>query len=252
MTGSSMETTSRIFPIRAEGAVQADFRKDGRSALSLGEGAVAEYLVLQNEPDNVQQEADFDIRLAAGATLDLVFLSLHGGELRNRIRVSLDGEKAVCNLGGLSVADGEERMDYDIVLTHQVPGCRSNQLFKTILSDRSQARFDGLIKVVPDAQQTEAYQANHNLLCSEEAKAETKPQLEIYADDVKCSHGATVGRLNPDELFYLRSRGIPYEEAQLLQQLAFVDEVLARISDPELREKMADWVEKRLRGEKIA
>ena len=102
------------------------------------------------------------------------------------------------------------------------------------------------------AQQTEAYQANHDLLCSEEAKAETKPQLEIYADDVKCSHGATVGRLNPDELFYLRSRGIPYEEAQLLQQLAFVDEVLARISDPELREKMADWVEKRLRGEKIA
>ena len=188
---------------------------------------MAEYLVLQNEPDSVQQEADFDIRLAAGATLDLVFLSLHGGGLRNRIRVSLDGEKAVCNLGGLSVADGEERMDYDIVLTHQVPGCRSNQLFKTILSDRSQARFDGLIKVVPDAQQTEAYQANHNLLCSEEAKAETKPQLEIYADDVKCSHGATVGRLNPDELFYLRSRGIPYEEAQLLQQLAFVDEVLA-------------------------
>ena len=91
MTGSSMETTSRIFPIRAEGAVQADFRTDGRSALSLGEGAVAEYLVLQNEPDNVQQEADFDIRLAAGATLDLVFLSLHGGELRNRIRVSLEG-----------------------------------------------------------------------------------------------------------------------------------------------------------------
>ena len=198
------------------------------------------------------QFIDFDIRLAAGATLDLVFLSLHGGGLRNRIRVSLDGEKAVCNLGGLSVADGEERMDYDIVLTHQVPGCRSNQLFKSILSDRSQARFDGLIKVVPDAQQTEAYQANHNLLCSEEAKAETKPQLEIYADDVKCSHGATVGRLNPDELFYLRSRGIPYEEAQLLQQLAFVAEVLERISDRELREKMAEMVEKRLRGKNNA
>ena len=121
MTGSSMETTSRIFPIRAEGAVQADFRTD-----------------------------------------DLVFLSLHGGGLRNRIRVSLDGEKAVCNLGGLSVADGEERMDYDIVLTHQVPGCRSNQLFKTILSDRSQARFDGLIKVVPDAQAETARERGGN------------------------------------------------------------------------------------------
>ena len=243
---------SQLFPIRETGPVEARFQKDGRSVLSLGEGAAAEYLVLQNEPDSAQVEAEFDIRLGAGASLDMVFLSLHGGALRNRLRVSLDGEHATCNLGGLSLADGDERMDYDIVLTHQVPGCRSNQLFKSILSDRSVTRFDGLIKVVPDAQQTEAYQANHNLLCSEEARADTKPQLEIYADDVKCSHGATVGRLNPDELFYLRSRGIPREEAQLLQQLAFVAEVLERISDPNLREKMADLVEKRLREQKKA
>ena len=245
-----METNSQLIPIRETGAVEARFQRDGRSVLSLGEGAAAEYLVLQNEPDSARVEADFDIRLAADAQLDLVFLSLHGGELRNRLRVSLDGERAVCNLGGLSLADGQEQMDYDIVVTHRVPGCRSNQLFKSILNDRSVARFDGLIKVVPDAQQTEAYQANHNLLCSEEARAHTKPQLEIYADDVKCSHGATVGRLNPDELFYLRSRGIPREEAQLLQQLAFVAEVLERVSDPDLREKMAVLVEKRLREQK--
>ena len=247
-----MEPNSQIVPLRAEGAVQTRFGEDGRSTISLGEGAAAEFLVLQNEPDSARVAADFEIRLAADARLDLVFLSLHGGEIRNRIRVSLDGERAVCNLGGLSLPDGREQMDYDIVLTHQVPGCRSNQLFKCILRDSSVTRFDGLIKVVPDAQQTEAYQANHNLLCSEEARAHTKPQLEIYADDVKCSHGATVGRLNPDELFYLRSRGIPREEAQLLQQLAFVAEVLERISDRDLREKMAILVEKRLREQKKA
>ena len=106
---------------------------------------------------------------------------------------------------------------------------------------------NGLIKVVPDAQQTEAYQANHNLLASETAKAYTQPQLEIYADDVKCSHGATIGRLNPDVLLYLRSRGIPQAEARLLQQMAFCNEVLEMITSSEIREKMQAMVENRLR-----
>ena len=140
-------------------------------------------------------------------------------------------------------------MDYDILLTHQVPHCHSNQVFKGILDNNGVAHFDGLIKVVPDAQKTEAYQANHNLLVSPTARAYTRPQLEIYADDVKCSHGATIGRLNPDELFYMRTRGIPVAEARLLQQVAFTNEVVEKISSPELRERMQVLVEKRLRGE---
>jgi len=220
---------------------------EGQISVSLGEGAAAEYLLLQDDPEDCSRESGFDIRLDAGASLEMVFLSLGGTEIRNRIRVSLEGEKAACSLSGLSLTRGDQKVAYDIRLTHRVPGCRSAQLFKSILDGRSEARFDGLILVVPDAQKTEAYQADHNLLVSDSARAHTRPQLEIYADDVKCSHGATVGRLNPDELFYLRSRGIPESEARLLQQLAFADEILQRISHADLRAQMQELIEKRLR-----
>ena len=217
--------------------------------ITLEEGAAAEFVVMQNEHNRAEHETDYDIVLGPGASLDMVFLSLHGGVIRNHIEARLEGQGASCRLSGLYLADGEQRMDYDIRLTHQVPGCRRYQLFKSILDDRSIAHFDGLIKVVPDAQKTEAYQANHNLLLSDTARAYTRPQLEIYADDVKCSHGATIGRLNPDELFYMRTRGIPAAEARLLQQLAFAGEVVEKISSTELRERMLSLVEKRLRGE---
>ena len=209
-------------------------------------GTAAEYLVLQGAAGSVSA-TDWEIRLPEGAQLQMVFLSLDGSTLRNRLRVSLQGRHASCELAGLCLADGNQQMDYDIVLTHEVPQCHSMQLFKNIVGGQAVTHFDGLIKVVPDAQQTEAYQANHNLLTTETAKAFTKPQLEIYADDVKCSHGATIGRLNPDELFYMRSRGIPEKEARLLQQMAFCNEVLEKISAAELREDILQRVEERLR-----
>ena len=209
-------------------------------------GASAAYLVLQDAAAQTC-ESDWEIVLPEGASLRMVFLSLNGALLRNRLRVSLQGRHAGCELSGLCLADGSQEMDYDIVLTHEVPQCQSTQLFKNIVGGQAVTRFNGLIKVVPDAQQTEAYQANHNLLTSETAKAYTRPQLEIYADDVKCSHGATIGRLNPDELFYMRSRGIPQAEARLLQQLAFCNEVLEKIPSAGLREQMQQRVEERLR-----
>ena len=209
-------------------------------------GASAAYLVLQDAAAQTC-ESDWEIVLPEGASLRMVFLSLNGALLRNRLRVSLQGRHAACELSGLCLADGSQEMDYDIVLTHEVPQCQSTQLFKNIVGGQAVTHFNGLIKVVPDAQQTEAYQANHNLLTSETAKAYTRPQLEIYADDVKCSHGATVGRLNPDELFYMRSRGIPQAEARLLQQLAFCNEVLEKIPSAGLREQMQQRVEERLR-----
>ena len=218
-------------------------------AITLEEGARAEFVVMQNEHGGAAHETVYEIRLAAGASLDMVFLSLHGGVIRNRIDARLLGEGSACSLSGLCLTDGAQQMDYDICLTHQCAGCRSSQLFKNILDDRGSAHFDGLIKVVPDAQKTEAYQANHNLLISPQARAYTRPQLEIYADDVKCSHGATIGRLNPEELFYMRTRGIPEAEARLLQQMAFAYEVVEKISPAELRERMQVLVEKRLRGE---
>ena len=217
--------------------------------ITLEEDARAEFVVMQNEHNQAEHETFYEILLGSGASLDIVFLSLHGGVIRNHIDAQLEGEGAVCQLSGLYLTDGKQQMDYDIRLTHEVPHCHSNQLFKGILDDQGIARFDGLIKVVPDAQKTEAYQANHNLLISDTARAYTRPQLEIYADDVKCSHGATIGRLNPDELFYMRTRGIPAAEARLLQQMAFAYEVVEKISSPELRERMQGLVEKRLRGE---
>lgn len=219
---------------------------EGRLRIALEAGASAEYVVLQDAAAPEGGTA-YDISLAEGASLKMVFLSLGGSLLRDRLRVTLQGRHAACDLAGICLADDRQEMEYDILLTHEVPQCKSTQLFKNIVGGHAVTRFNGLIKVVPDAQQTEAYQANHNLLASETAKAYTQPQLEIYADDVKCSHGATIGRLNPDELFYLRSRGIPQAEARLLQQMAFCNEVLDKISSSEIREKMQVLVEKRLR-----
>ena len=247
MTGSSGTVNNPLLPVRTEGSVQVNAGAEGRVSVSLEADARAEFLVLQDAPETAMQETEFDIRLAEGSSLQIVFLSLDGAVLRNRLRVSLDGERATCTLAGLTLADGDRRVDFDIELTHAVPACHSDQLFKSLLNGRSVSHFDGLIRVVPDAQKTEAYQANHNLLLSDDARAHTRPQLEIYADDVKCSHGATVGRLNPDELFYLRSRGIPKAEAEVLQQMAFAGEVLEKISDPALQERMRERVESRLR-----
>lgn len=221
---------------------------EGLLRIAVEAGDSARYLVLQDGTGASAAgcEVDYEISLAEGASLKMVFLSLDGTLLRNRLRVSLSGPGASCDLSGLSLSGSGQDIGYDIVLTHHVPQCHSTQLFKNIVGGSGVTRFFGLVKVVPDAQKTEAYQANHNLLLSEEARAFTRPQLEIYADDVKCSHGATVGRLNPDELFYMRSRGITLAEAKLLQQLAFTGEVLEKIDDALLREKMQALVGERL------
>ena len=222
---------------------------EGPQRIALEADVSAEYVVLLNAVAPAPRETFWDITLTEGASLKMVFLSLDGS-MASHLNVSLCGRGASCDLSGLCLARDEQRMDFDIRMTHLVPDCHSTQLFKNVLDDRSVTHFDGLVKVVPDAQRTEAYQANHNLLLSDAAHAFTRPQLEIYADDVKCSHGATIGRLNPDELFYLRSRGITLAEARLLQLLAFAGEVVEKISTAELREKMLVLVEKCLRSEK--
>lgn len=217
--------------------------------INLEEGSTAEFYILQNEHNKAEHRTAYKIRQAAGSNLKMVFISLHGGVIANDIHIDLCGERADCDISGLYLTDSKQLMDNTIDLNHLVGKCHSNQLFKGILDDEGVTRFAGRINVAPDAQKTEAYQANHNLLISDSARAYTKPQLEIYADDVKCSHGATVGRLNEDELFYMRTRGIPASEAKLLQQMAFAYEVLGRIGNNELRERMQSLVEKRLRGE---
>lgn len=185
--------------------------------------------------------------VGAGQTLDRTFVVLPGESKDITVRVFLTGEGAQARLRGLYLCPSDEQVRFHIEVHHRAPGCRSDQLFKGIVGGTARTWFDGRIIVAPDAQQTEAYQANHNILLSAQAKAETKPQLEIYADDVKCSHGATVGQLNEEEQFYMRSRGIPASEAKVLQMISFVSEVIAQVPDPAEREALAARAEAAIR-----
>lgn len=217
--------------------------------IEIGENAVLDIAIMQNEHNNSIHNTSFNISLAANAVLRFHIITLHGGEISNTINVKLNGKGGECELSGLYLANGKQHISNKINISHNVPECRSSQLFKGILEDEAITRFSGTILVAKDAQKTEAYQANNNLLASDFAKAYTQPHLEIYADDVKCSHGATVGSLNADELFYMRSRGISYSEAKLLQQQAFAYAALEKITNPDLLERLGNLVEKRLRGE---
>ncbi|MBQ9660493.1 MAG: SufD family Fe-S cluster assembly protein [Bacteroidales bacterium] len=170
-------------------------------------------------------------RLEAGEALSLTLAVPPGVSCRYCLEVDLEGPGASLDLAGLYLCPGAEQVDLRILVRHSVGGCTSRQLFKGIVGGTASASFDGLIYVAPDAQKTEAFQENHALLLSDTARAESRPQLEIYADDVQCSHGATTGYLNPEELFYLRSRGIPEAEARHLQMQAFLAPVARRLGD---------------------
>jgi Fe-S cluster assembly protein SufD len=226
-----------------------DFTTNEITNINIEKGAKVEIVLMQNEHNNALHNTLFNINIAEDATFKMTFITLHGGKIKNDIKVSLNGEKIDCDLSGIYLVDGKQVVNNSLLLIHNFPNCKSNQLFKGILDNSAIAHFTGLIKVVQDAQKTEAYQANHNLLLSTDSKIYTQPHLEIYADDVKCSHGATIGRLDEMELFYMRSRGIPAKEAKLLQQLAFAFAVVEKISNPQLRERVQNLIESRLRGE---
>ena len=162
------------------------------------------------------------ISLGAGEELDIIFVVLPGTDCSFPLDVDLDAPGASALIRGLYVATGSQKVDLSFNVRHNSGGCSSRQLVKGIASGNARASFYGLIYVAPDAQKTKAYQENHNVLASEKARIDTKPQLEIYADDVECSHGATIGRLNQDEQFYMRSRGIPEAEARRLQMISFL------------------------------
>ena len=175
----------------------------------------------------------------AGQRVDLVLLVMPGVSCDLKMDVRLAGEGAEANIYGAYVCGGDERVNISVDMHHDVPHCNSRQLFKGIAGGKSKVDFYGKIIVAQDAQRTEAYQENHNILLSDEAKVDTKPQLEIYADDVKCSHGATIGRLNEEEQFYMRSRGITLEDAKVLQMISFISPILENIEDEVQRESVA-------------
>lgn len=177
------------------------------------------------------------------AKVDVVIAVMAGESCDWKIDVELTGEGAEANLYGAYVCGSNEKVKMAVDMYHKVPHCNSRQLFKGIAGGESRVDFYGKIIVAQDAQRTEAYQENHNLLLSDKAKVDTKPQLEIYADDVKCSHGATIGRLNEEEQFYMRSRGITLEDAKLLQMISFIAPVLENVKDEAQRESLSSSFE---------
>jgi Fe-S cluster assembly protein SufD len=188
-----------------------------------------------------------NIEVQSGQRKDMVLLVYPGVSCDVKLDVRLAGEGAEANIYGAYVCGGEERVKIAVDMHHDLPHCNSRQLFKGIAGGTSKVDFYGKIIVAQDAQRTEAYQENHNLLLSDGAKVDTKPQLEIYADDVKCSHGATIGRLNEEEQFYMRSRGITLEDARVLQMISFIAPVLENIPEEE-REAVALKFEEAVRN----
>lgn len=183
--------------------------------------------------------------LEEGAELELCLLMLSNENSAAEICIDFVGRGAKADLSGVYVCKGEESLSLKVTVRHRTGDCASRQLFNGIVAGSAKTSFDGRIIVAPDAQKIKAFQENHNLLLSDAAKAETRPQLEIYADDVECSHGATIGKLNEDEQFYMRSRGIPEDEAKVLQMISFLSPVLEHVPEgrrEEVQEKITEVV----------
>jgi len=215
----------------------------------VGENSQLDYHSLQNEPNKSGVVNSHFINLEKYSRCNSFVISLHGGVLRNNVFAKLAGENSEANLYGLNLTDRDQRVDNFTLIDHLVPNCLSNELYKGILDEQAKGAFSGRIIVRPDAQKTEAYQTNRSLCLTPQAKMRTKPQLEIYADDVKCSHGATVGQLDENALMYLRQRGIDEREAKLMLMFAFANDVLLKVNILPLRERIAGLIDSRLRGE---
>ena len=223
-------------------------------ALRLRSGSAAAEYGLSSAAAPATHQPEKEIRLVSGAEppvffkveagerLDLTFIVLPGTSAEIPVTVDITGPGAEVELKGIYLSSGTDNVTFDITMNHHVGGSVSRQLFNGLATDKAKCAFNGKIIVAQDAQKTEAYQENHNIVLSDDATVDTKPQLEIYADDVKCSHGATVGKLNEDEQFYMRSRGIPEDEAKVLQMISFVAPVLAGIEDEELTARIENAI----------
>jgi Fe-S cluster assembly protein SufD len=210
------------------------------------ENSVVEHCKFQNENQEACHMAAIHVRMAKNCHVSCHSIAIGARLSRNNIRTSLAGEGVNCILNGLYITRGEQLADHHMVVEHAQPHCNSHEYYNGILDDRSKGVFHGRILVRQAAQKTDAKQTNKNLLLSENATADTKPQLEIYADDVKCTHGATIGQLNEEAIFYLQARGIGMETARRMLIHAFAGEIIERIRYLPIREEMDQLIWDRL------
>ncbi|HPE99629.1 MAG TPA: Fe-S cluster assembly protein SufD [Bacteroidales bacterium] len=219
------------------------------SEFHLAEGSHLDHYKLQNKDDSAVMTNTSFFGLQRDAKLSTNTITFNGGNIRNESIVNLNGEGAEAEIMGLYLVDRKQHVDNQVLVRHNVPNCTSHELFKGILDDEASVAFNGHIIVKPDAQKTNAFQSNKNILLTDTAQISTKPFLEIYADDVKCSHGATVGQLDDNAMFYLKQRGICERNAKMLLMYAFADEVVRKITVESLYHQTAEMVSRRLKGE---
>jgi Fe-S cluster assembly protein SufD len=210
----------------------------------LAENAIVEHVKVQQEGPQAFHIANTQVIQAGCSNFTTHYLALGGSLVRNEVRVRFDGEHAEATVNGLYLATGKQHIDNFTVIDHAKPNCASHELFKGILDDQAHGVFNGKILVRKDAQKTDAKQTNKVLLLSDNATINTKPQLEIFADDVKCTHGATVGQLDATQLFYLRSRGIPLDEARRVLTFAFANDLVGRLKIEALRGELEKLIVK--------
>ena len=215
----------------------------------VGDNAVFDFYELEETHNSTVRFSNMYVAQEANSNVLLNGMTLHNGTTRNTTEVTLNGRGAEINLCGMAIADKNEHVDNHTSIDHKVSDCISNELFKYVLDDQSVGAFAGKVLVRPGAQHTASQQTNRNICATREARMYTQPQLEIYADDVKCSHGATVGQLDEKALFYMQQRGISLKEARLLLMFAFVNEVIDTIRMDALKDRLHLLVEKRFRGE---
>jgi Fe-S cluster assembly protein SufD len=215
----------------------------------VGKNASLEYYELEMDHDDTVRVSNTLVKQEASSTLLMNNITLQNGLTRNNVNVKLAGEYAETNMSGMALVDQEHVVDNHLFVDHIAPHCTSHELYKYVLDDSARGVFGGRILVRKNAQKTAAYQSNKNLCSTREARMFTKPQLEIYADDVKCSHGTATGQIDEKALFYIRSRGISEAEARLLLKFAFTADVIENIRLEPLKDRMKMLVEKRFRGE---
>lgn len=216
--------------------------------VSLGPGAELEYYDLEDSTPQASRFANISVQQSAESRLTMNVSTLRCGITRNEINVSMDGQDAQCNLSGMAISDASQLADTSSTVLHNAPHCSSNQIFKYIVDRNGRGAFEGLIRVATGAHHTQAYQNNRNILVDKSAIMHTQPQLEIYCDDVKCSHGAATGQIDPRALFYMQSRGIPEQQAKTMLMQAFMADIIDGISLDALRDRLRHLVEQRLSG----
>jgi Fe-S cluster assembly protein SufD len=215
----------------------------------VGEGAHIDHYKLQRESESAFHVGTVQAREERDAQLHSFSFAVGGSLARTNIYTSLDGDASTCTLNGLYLTDGTQHIDNQTSIEHIAPNCPSHEVYKGVLDGRSHGVFNGKVYVHPEAQKTDGKQSNNNLLLSPQARVDTKPQLEIFADDVKCTHGATVGRLDELSMFYLNSRGIGPESARTLLTYAFAADVLETIELEPLRKELEKMVLVRFAGD---